>query len=128
MILGFLAVTAVTDLFSVQFTECNCGNNSQWNSLVCRSKQHIKVVAKVIVDGLSVILAQLLELIARHVSTCIHKKWRFSSTLQCKIAKFENITLYHKLNELTLVTFHCILSSCIKRHSALVISQFSIKF
>ena len=68
------------------------------------------------------------EFIEFMVESDVLQIWRFSSTLQCKIAKFENITLYHKLNELTLVTFHCILSSCIKRHSALVISQFSIKF
>ena len=106
MVLGLLAVAAVLDLLAVQLVVGNCGHDGQRNTLVGRSKQHIKVVAKVIVDGLGVILAQLLELIARHVSAGVHKERGLTAALERKAAELKNVGLNHKLDELLLVSLH----------------------
>ena len=106
MVLGLLAVTAVLDLLAVQLVVGNRGHDGQGNALVGRPKQHVKVVAKVIVDGLGVILAQLLELIARHVSAGIHKERGLTATLERKAAELKDVGLDHKLDELLLVSLH----------------------
>ena len=106
VVFGLLAVAAVLDLLAVQLVVGNCGHDGQRNTLVGRSKQHIKVVAKVIVDGLGVILAQLLELIARHVSTGVHKERGLTAALERKAAELKDVGLDHKLDELLLVSLH----------------------
>ena len=106
MVLGLLAVAAVLDLLAVQLVVGNCGHDGQRNTLVGRPKQDVKVVAKVIVDGLGVILAQLLELIARHVSAGVHKERGLTAALERKAAELKNVGLNHKLDELLLVSLH----------------------
>lgn len=106
MVLGLLAVAAVLDLLAVQLVVGNCGHDGQRNTLVGRSKQYIKVVAKVIVDGLGVILAQLLELITRHISAGVHKERGLTAALERKAAELKNVGLDHELDELLLVSLH----------------------
>jgi hypothetical protein len=106
VVLGLLAVAAVLDLLAVQLVVGNGGHDGQGNALVGRPKQHVKVVAKVIVDGLGVILAQLLELVARHISAGVHKERRLTAALERKAAEFKNVGLNHELDELLLVSLH----------------------
>ena len=84
----------------------NGGHDCQRNTLVGRPEQHVKVVAKVIVDGLGVILAQLLELIARHVGAGVHEERGLAAALERELAKLEDVALNHKLDELLLVSLH----------------------
>ena len=106
VVLGLLTVAAVLNLLAVQLVVGNGGHDSQRNTLVGRPKQDVKVVAKVIVDGLGVILAQLLELIARHVSAGVHKERGLAAALERKAAELKNVGLDHELDELLLVSLH----------------------
>ncbi len=106
VILGLLAVAAVLDFAAVQLVVCNGGNHSQWNTLVGRSKKHVKVVAKVIVNGLRIVLTQALELAACYIGTSIHKERRLTATLKRELTKLEHVRLDHELDKFFFVGFH----------------------
>ena len=107
MILDFLTVRTVADLLAIQLVKCHCRSYAEWDSLICRSEKHIKIIPIMLMDRLRIILSQLTKLCACHISSRIHKKWRFTTTLQCKVTKLQHITLHHKLDKFLLILFHC---------------------
>ena len=66
-----VVVTSLAVKFAVSYSRNNC----QRNALVSRSKEYIKIIAKIIVNCLCVIFTKPFKLISGDVSACIHKKW-----------------------------------------------------
>ena len=106
MIFCFFSVGAVLNLLAIELIDAHCSDNRKGDALVSRTKDYVKIQAKVVVNGASVIKAQLVELLASDIGSCVHKERRFATTLKRKIAKFEYVALDHKLNKFALVVFH----------------------
>ena len=106
VILFFFPVRTVTHFFSVQFAVGDGCHHTDRNTLICRSKKHVKIIAVFIMDRFCVIFAQTLQLGTRHISSRIHEKGRLSSAFQCEFAKFQHITVYHKFNKFLFILFH----------------------
>lgn len=82
------------------------GHDGQRNALVGRAEHDVEIEAEVVMNGLGVVLAQALELLARYVGTCIHEERRLAAAFQGELAEFEHIAFNHELDEFAFVIFH----------------------
>ena len=93
-------------MLAIEFIDTHSSDNGKWNALVSRTKDYVKIQAKVVVNGTSVIKAKFVQLFACDIGTCVHEERRFATTLERKITKFKYVALDHKLNKFALVVFH----------------------
>ena len=57
MILYLFTIGAIADILAILLADCHCRCNSQRNSLVCRSKKHIKIQTEFALNCFCIILA-----------------------------------------------------------------------
>src|SRR5699024_2699343 len=95
VILHLFPVGTVPSIHTVQLADRHGSGNAQRNAFVCRSEEHVKIQAIIVMDRLRVILTQTLQLCSCHVSARVHEKWGFSSALQRKLSKFQYLALHH---------------------------------
>ena len=112
MIFCLLAVGTIAHFLTVKIAVGDSRRHAERNSLVCRPKEHVKIIAVIFMDGPGIILSQFLQLRSGHIGTCIHKKRGFPAALKRKVPKFQRLAVHHELNKLFLIVFHPVLSPC----------------
>ena len=106
VVFSLFAVAAVAHLFAIELLQRDGGHDGQRNALVGRTEHDVEIEAEVVMNGLGVVLAQALELLARHVGACIHEERRLAAAFQGELAEFEHIAFNHELDEFAFVIFH----------------------
>ena len=106
MVFYFFSVGAVLDVRAEVLADRHACCNCQRDSLVSRSKENIEVCSECIIDCFRVVLAELSELGACAVESCVYEKRSLSSGFGYEISKFQYIAINHKLNKFLFILFH----------------------
>src|SRR5262249_39960759 len=78
----------------------------QRDPLISRSKQHVELEPQLRNNGLSVELAEALELSARSVASRVDEIGRFTPAFRNEVAESEDLALEQEVDELLLVDLH----------------------
>ena len=106
MVLHFLAVAAVLHFLAVQLLDGHGRDHGQRDTLVGGPEHHVEVEPEVLVDGLGVVEAEAVQLLAGHVGPRVHEERRLAPTLQREVAELQHVAFHHELDELALVSLH----------------------
>ena len=106
VVLHFLAVAAVLHFLAVELLQRHGGDHGQRDALVGRPEHHVEVEPEVVVDGLGVVQAQTVQLLAGHIGARVHEERRLAAALQREVAELQHVALNHELDELALVSLH----------------------
>ncbi len=74
----------------------------QGDAFVGGPENNIEIEREIIVDRLSVVQPEAMELLAGHVGACIHEERRLATAFEREIPELQNIAGHHELDKLCL--------------------------